>query len=780
MYSVSKMAREGMTTMMIGQPCMSRSDHASAAVCGHARPLQNNYDPHNQKSVSVRAPRSDPNWTVPSENDARDECAVDPKPPSLACSASASAVPVPVPPHPPGPNHSFFASSSVTPGNVPFATSWHYTEPALQERNENFKILSRGARRFGKSSNLFEPWDFSEIINAKQSLSALPVPVCAERPSRTGVCGSYFIRGDQNSRDILGVFKPVDEEAVHMLAEAFDCDVVSGILQTGLQAERDALNPAGGQPRTTASSHYSSHSDSGKSGVSPRTPGLEHCFPPGTGAFREIAAYLLDHHHVSGVPQTCLAQLKYTVRGSSSTTGSCTKVGAFQHFESNLGDADDFGPGVFMTENVQAIATLDIRMLNCDRHAGNLLVVPSDMMGKYKLVPIDHGYALGEWMFNCPWPVWMDWPQAREPVSAALRDEVRTLDAGMDAKILKEELQGGIGLGALVALRIATHLLQRGCEAGLSLYEIGRLVYTRSPETAPSELHKIAAEAVAAGFAREHRLDDEHDRDNLWQHGLDDSDGDMNAEFFALDMADEEHSGSRAGGTPSSSQSSPSCVIRAARSSGRRPWVTCDNHSDLPTFSRSASGFHYEVTSSLAPLNHHGSESEQSADGERFVSEASADFIVKYACKLIDERVQILASEHERQAQGGTPVKKRGGLGGFGGKTRSIPDSLNSLDTTWYGRAKRHGPSSPVAPHPRNMSVGASPTRWKLPLLNLSDGGSGRARAEGSTSERVGQDHAQGYSRDRKFDGLPKMQGALGDLLFFADVASPVSPEREE
>lgn len=158
---------------------------------------------------------------------------------------------------------------------------------------------------------------------------------------------------------------------------------------------------------------------------------------PGEACIREVAAYLLDHGHVSGVPATTLvearhpafntngARLKVSEGGASigshsiapnspTVPSTMKKAGSFQEFVRCDCTMDDISPSKISVEEVQKIAILDIRIMNADRNSANLLVRRrSD--NSMELVPIDHGYCLRSvsdvsWMDWC----WLDWPQLKK------------------------------------------------------------------------------------------------------------------------------------------------------------------------------------------------------------------------------------------------------------------------------------------------------------------------------------------------------------------------------
>lgn len=401
----------------------------------------------------------------------------------------------------------------------------------------------------------FEPWDFSEVALATDEVRSefQRGSARAERPPREGVCGTYFIRNGKG--EVLCVFKPIDEEATdiemsppplspYAIASPFKDSSAEFSLGP---AHENGTSTFGGSP--VGSSHgettpregsVSSTSDDYDSRTATRMPG----FMAGEGAYKEVAAYLLDHSRFARVPQTALATCRFStdlpeknkggkhIRAHSILTAGestfiddvienlddedthigkmKTKIGALQVFVENVGDADEFGAGVFDMDQVHRIAVLDIRTLNHDRHGGNILVAKSSSpKRRYNLIPIDHGYILPDGSCEClhsiPWPIWMDWPMVRKPVSDRVKSYIEHLDAEAEAHILDNELDGNLRAGSLQTLKIATMLLQKGVAAGLTLYDIGLLIYSRREDPSHlSELGKIIMEAHDAEKARHH------------------------------------------------------------------------------------------------------------------------------------------------------------------------------------------------------------------------------------------------------------------------------------
>eukprot|EP00183_Erythrolobus_madagascarensis_P000068 CAMPEP_0185848632 /NCGR_PEP_ID=MMETSP1354-20130828/3433_1 /TAXON_ID=708628 /ORGANISM="Erythrolobus madagascarensis, Strain CCMP3276" /LENGTH=720 /DNA_ID=CAMNT_0028549047 /DNA_START=559 /DNA_END=2722 /DNA_ORIENTATION=- len=497
------------------------------------------------------------------------------------------------------------------------ASSWDFSSQRRQDFQHKFELLSRGAKRWKQKNNhrFFTPWDFSQIANAAVALSA--GPASAERPGREGVSGSYFIR---SRHDILGVFKPIDEE--------------SGRAETAL-----ACSPSE-RCLGTAS-------------------GTENYFRSGGGAYREVAAYLLDHDHFARVPQTALARLDIALPASNGTENAGfqhemiaagAKNGAFQVYISNLGDADDFGPGVFLTESVHRIATLDIRVINCDRHGGNALVVRSERAGvsnAYELVPIDHGFVLPEFVPTCRWPVWMDWKQVKEPISARTKRYIETLDAEMDARILKDELEGCVSASSLAWLRVSTFLLKRGISLGLSLYEIGLFMFSRDPSRETSHLAKCAMEAYDAGVARERRLlSMQYDVSSTNSLTSSPSLKPKPAASLSSTVTSSRNAATSASGSSGGSQP----ATHFERSFSNDPIFAFDDYDiDAPVSaqhtaaSAPSDGDDKQCAVGVnAPDTALNEDAELVEGGE--LSDAAWEYVVKYACRLLEQQLQ----DHER------------------------------------------------------------------------------------------------------------------------------------
>ena len=200
-------------------------------------------------------------------------------------------------------------------------------------------------------------------------------------------------------------------------------------------------------------------------------PGLKPTVRVGEAAIREVAAYLLDYDHFARVPHTVLVKFTHPIfhiqnskppspkpeqqdasdirsqtsldssssltssliqakylgldsNFSNNTSRTVTKLGSLQEFVLHDCDTSEMGPSLFNVQDVHRIAILDIRLLNTDRHAGNILVQrPKGSGGKLsaleqlnqpqcRLLPIDHGFCLPE-ALEPPFFEWLHWPQVQ-------------------------------------------------------------------------------------------------------------------------------------------------------------------------------------------------------------------------------------------------------------------------------------------------------------------------------------------------------------------------------
>ncbi|KAL7189101.1 hypothetical protein ACSBR1_038880 [Camellia fascicularis] len=290
--------------------------------------------------------------------------------------------------------------------------------------------------------------------------------------SSEGTGGAYFMQ-DALGKKYLSVFKPLDEEPM-------------------------AVNNPQGLP------------------LSSNGEGLKRGTRVGEGAFREVAAYILDHPKsgprsllsgevgFAGVPPTVMVQCLH--KGFNYPEGyECApknvKIGSLQMFMKNFGCCEDMGPRDFPVEEVHKISVFDIRMVNTDRHAGNILVGKEGEEGRIVLIPIDHGYCLPENFEDCTFD-WLYWPQAHQPYSPDTVEYIRSLDAEQDIALLK--FYGwDLSIECARTLRISTMLLKKGVERGLTPFAIGNIMCreTLNKESLIEEIVREAQDSLLPGMS---------------------------------------------------------------------------------------------------------------------------------------------------------------------------------------------------------------------------------------------------------------------------------------
>ncbi|KAK9094051.1 hypothetical protein Scep_025520 [Stephania cephalantha] len=316
------------------------------------------------------------------------------------------------------------------------------------------------------------------IVNPKIQLSPLVLEMIkstraglerGKHPVRSseGSGGAYFMQ-DSSGQRYISVFKPIDEEPMAV------------------------RNPCG-LP------------------ISSNGEGLKRGTRVGEGAFREVAAFILDHPSngrrsfssgeigFSGVPPT--AMIKCLHQGFNHPEGynhssKNIKIGSLQMFMENNGSCEDMGPRSFPLEEVHKISVLDIRLANADRHAGNILISKDMETDRTVLIPIDHGYCLPENFEDCTFD-WLYWPQAKQPYNLDTVKYIMSLDAEEDIALLK--FHGwDLPLECARVLRISTLLLKKGVQRGLTPFEIGSIMcsQTVNKESTIEEIVREAQDSV--------------------------------------------------------------------------------------------------------------------------------------------------------------------------------------------------------------------------------------------------------------------------------------------
>ncbi|KAL6071146.1 1-phosphatidylinositol 4-kinase [Balamuthia mandrillaris] len=335
--------------------------------------------------------------------------------------------------------------------------------------------------------------------------------LCAE-----GEGGTYFLRNGRG--DKVAVFKPRDEDPQ--------------ALNNPKRKEKQRGSEGGGS--NCSSPDSSTGGESGEGGDK-----LRLSIPAGGTAIREVAAFVLDERQrFANVPQTLLVELSHPcfTNGEEEEEETSTKVGSLQRFIANGTASWDLPPHFFDVEDVQRIAVFDLRAVNTDRHGGNILAVPvnneneeennadddegdakatpntirrrrfrskssnhtssNNNGGKYKLYPIDHGFAFPTSLEDLSYFEWMYWPQARKPFTPEVLDYIlHRIDAEEDARRMRAL---GLCERAVRVQRVCTTVLKMGADYGLTLYQIASLLCRKKIDE-PSSVERILLQLQQEG-----------------------------------------------------------------------------------------------------------------------------------------------------------------------------------------------------------------------------------------------------------------------------------------
>ncbi|KAL6272197.1 hypothetical protein ACE6H2_022889 [Prunus campanulata] len=281
-------------------------------------------------------------------------------------------------------------------------------------------------------------------------------------PVSSGLGGAYYLCS-QNG-DSIAVAKPIDEEPL-----AFN-------------------NPKGFGGRMLGQ------------------PGLKRSVRIGESGVRELAAYLLDHGGFAGVPPTALVKISHVAfqinNNAAGISATPYKIASLQRFVDHDYDAGELGSSGFSVASVHRIGIFDVRLLNLDRHAGNMLVKKYELhnyaVGVAELVPIDHGLCLPEWLDD-PYFEWLHWPQASVPFSEFEIEYISNLDPYKDAELLRTHIPY-LREAAIRVLVLCTIFLKQAAAAGLCLADIGEMMTRQfcAGEESLSALENLCLQAKAA------------------------------------------------------------------------------------------------------------------------------------------------------------------------------------------------------------------------------------------------------------------------------------------
>ncbi|XP_004490265.1 phosphatidylinositol 4-kinase gamma 5-like [Cicer arietinum] len=315
--------------------------------------------------------------------------------------------------------------------------------------------------------------------------------------------GPIEILGQSKRLDIM---KHMVKHIVKAIKNGIDPVPVNGGLG-GAYYFRDSNGDSVAIVKPTDEEPFAPNNPKGFIGKALGQPGLKRSVRVGETGFREVAAYLLDYDHFANVPPTALVKVTHSIFNvNDEVNGNCfrrkrlvSKIASFQQFIHHDFDASDHGTSSFPVASVHRIGILDIRILNTDRHAGNLLVRKHGdgigTFGQVELIPIDHGLCLPETLED-PYFEWIHWPQASIPFTEEELAYIRNLDPVRDCEMLRMELPM-IREACLRVLVLCTIFLKEAANFGLCLSEIGEMM-TREfhrGEEEPSELEVVCLEA---------------------------------------------------------------------------------------------------------------------------------------------------------------------------------------------------------------------------------------------------------------------------------------------
>ena len=210
----------------------------------------------------------------------------------------------------------------------------------------------------------------------------------------------------------------------------------------------------------------------------------------GSSAYREIAAYLMDHAHFAFVPDTGLAESKHPTYKYPIGEVNYAKKGSLQVYVDNIGSIEDFAVKGFSNFEIQKIAILDIRILNMDRNVANILVTKDKI-----LVPIDHGLSIPDCLNINEYDLcWMEFNQCKDLIDEKCLEYISLIDPVKDISFLSENF--AFSDKSLMNLRISNLLLKKGAIAGLTLNQIGSLLYRKEYESTPSVIEEVVSKSI--------------------------------------------------------------------------------------------------------------------------------------------------------------------------------------------------------------------------------------------------------------------------------------------
>ncbi|XP_057868860.1 phosphatidylinositol 4-kinase gamma 6 [Cryptomeria japonica] len=368
--------------------------------------------------------------------------------------------------------------------------------------------------------------DFNEVRNDSPILLIRGLYRTSSTPCISPVVGKINSKGRNKPLEIIGGSHgcPKVRQLVRQCVKALDNGVEPIPADGGLGGAYFIQNSAGKKiaiVKPTDEEPFAPNNPNGFVGKTLGQPGLKRSIRIGETGIREVAAYLLDHDHFAKVPPTALVKATHSNFNVNTTVLPCNsepfvKIGSLQRFVPHEYDASEHGTSQFPVGAVHRIGILDVRILNTDRHAGNILVkrLAEEKCNNWtlfdlrvydalELIPIDHGLCLPE-AIDDPYFEWLHWPQASLPFSEEELEYIKNLNAASDAELLRKELPM-LRESCLRVLMITTAFLQKAAVAGLSLAEIGSMM-TREIGTMDHELSELENICILAKLDADHEL----------------------------------------------------------------------------------------------------------------------------------------------------------------------------------------------------------------------------------------------------------------------------------
>jgi hypothetical protein len=324
-----------------------------------------------------------------------------------------------------------------------------------------------------------------QIDSLVQNISKALVRNIKPLKKNLGLSGLYQLKN--TSRSVVAFFKPIDEEPVfEEEAEVLMTPNPESNLQRDKFRNSEVLNKFCNLENSNSNS-----SRIVKKSINIGRPSVRKGIYSGELAEREVAAYILDSNAVHCVPPTCLVEIggNFFESAIECLPDKLVKRGSCQKFVANNGVVSNISFSHFSVVEVQKIAALDLRILNCDRNESNILFKRSSDNSQIELVPIDHGLSLPDTfeIYDSDL-IWTTWSQAYEPIDNHLRKYILQLNPKEDSYKLKTNLS--IRSNCLRNFRIAESFLQKAVGYDMTLGHISKMMY-RKQDDVKSPLEKI-------------------------------------------------------------------------------------------------------------------------------------------------------------------------------------------------------------------------------------------------------------------------------------------------